>query len=242
MGFGALFYPWGLILQAMAIVHFIRRRPENYWFWIIIFGGGLGALIYMVVEVAPDLSLVLNQMQRLSRRRRMHQLEAIVVENTAIGNIEELADLYLEERQYARARTLYDKVLTSHKDSLDPFYRRGIACLELGDAAAAVADLDRVVSTDPRYDFNRAIGLLAHACALAGQHDRADTMFKSAVAVSTLSETYYNYATFLAGQKRTAEAREWAQRILANKTTIPRYLQRRERPWYRKAKTLIKKL
>jgi len=239
--FGAFFYPWGIVLQAMAIIHFIRRRPETFWLWIILFGGGLGALVYMVAEVLPDVNLLGGAVQRMSRRRRLRQLEAIVVENSAIGNVEELADLCLEERQFARARELYTKVLTSHPDSIDPRYRHGIACLELGDPAAALASLETVVARDPKYDFNRAVGLLAHACALAGQADRADSMFKSAVAVSTLSETYYNYATFLMRQERAAEAREWLTRILASKAALPRYLQRRERPWFRKAKALLKK-
>jgi hypothetical protein len=98
------------------------------------------------------------------------------------------------------------------------------------------------VGKEPKYDFNRAIGLLAHACALTGNTDRAEALFQKSVEVSTLSETYYNYASFLAGQKRTAEAREWAQRILAKKPTMPRYLRRLERPWFRKASGLIKKL
>ena len=34
-----LFYPWGLLLQAAAIIHFIRRRPDTYWLFIIIFLG-----------------------------------------------------------------------------------------------------------------------------------------------------------------------------------------------------------
>ena len=38
-----IFYPWGIILQGLAIFHFIRRRPDTYWLWIILFGGGLGA-------------------------------------------------------------------------------------------------------------------------------------------------------------------------------------------------------
>jgi len=60
--------------------------------------------------------------------------------------------------------------------------------------------------------------------------------------VSTLTETSLTYATFLASQNRKAEAREWAERILARKATMPRYLQRRERPWFRKAKALLKRL
>jgi len=35
-----LFYPYGIFLQLLAIVHFIRRRPDTYWLWIIIMGGG----------------------------------------------------------------------------------------------------------------------------------------------------------------------------------------------------------
>jgi hypothetical protein len=67
-------------------------------------------------------------------------------------------------------------------------------------------------------------------------------MFARAVGISTLSETYYNYATFLASQGRNGEAREWAQRILAKKPTMPGYLRRRERPWFRRANGLLKRL
>ena len=114
--------------------------------------------------------------------------------------------------------------------------------LGLDDFAAALIDLQLVVAKDPKYDFHRAIGLLAHAHGRAGDPDKADAFFKSATAISTLSETYYNYATYLAGRQQTAEAREWAERILAKKPTMPRYLRRRERPWFRKANALLKQL
>jgi hypothetical protein len=67
-------------------------------------------------------------------------------------------------------------------------------------------------------------------------------LFRQATEISTLSETYFNYAAFLASQNRPAEARDWAQRILAKKPTMPRYLQRRERPWFSKAGALLKRL
>lgn len=242
MGFVGLFYPWGLILQAAAIVHFVRRRPDTYWLWIIFIGGPIGALVYIVAEVIPDVDLLRGVLNRAAHRRRIHVLEAIVQENPAIGNLEELADLCLEEGQFARARQLYDTVIAAQPGSLDPCYRRGLAALALNDVTAALADFERVVSKDSRYDFNRAIGLLAHTCALAGQADRADALFKQATDVSTLSETYYNYALFLSSRQRASEAREWAKQILARKLTMPRYLQRRERPWFRKTKALLKRL
>lgn len=86
------------------------------------------------------------------------------------------------------------------------------------------------------------MALLAHACANAGQTAKAEQLFAHVSEVSTLSETCLNYAAFLASQNRKDEAREWAQRVLARKATMPRYLQRRERPWFGKAKALLKKL
>ena len=240
--FYSLLFPWGLIFQAIAIVHFIRRRPDTYWLWIILIGGGLGALVYIAVEVLPDAGLLRQSFKVFPRRRRIRELEAIILDNPSAGNLEELADLYLEEGKYARARNCYDKAISSRTDSPDPFYRRGVAEIELGDFPAAVSDLERVVSKEPKYDFYRAGGLLAHAYAKAGQAEKADALFRKTVQISTLSETYLNYANFLASQGRMAEAREWTQRILAKKPTLPGYLKRRERPWFRKAKGLLKQL
>jgi hypothetical protein len=112
----------------------------------------------------------------------------------------------------------------------------------MGDFAAALPDLERVVSQDPTYDFHRAAGLLAHAYANTGQPDKAEALFREVTKISTSSETYYNYACFLADQGRNAEAREWAQRILDKKPNMPGYLRRRERPWFRKASALLSRL
>jgi hypothetical protein len=241
MGFFGLLFPWGVILQVMALIHFLRRRPDNVWLWIIIFFGPLGAIVYMFMEVVPDLGLLRQSFEGFGRRKRIKQLEAVVLENPAAGNYEELADLLLDEGKFARARECYDKAITSRGDP-DPIYRRGIAEIQLGDFAAAVGDLEYVTARDSKYDFNRAIALLAHAYANTGEPEQAEALFKEATDRSTLSETYLNYAAFLAAQNRIPEARDWAQRVLARKATIPRYLQRRERPWFRKAAALLKKL
>ena len=123
-----------------------------------------------------------------------------------------------------------------------PFYRRAVAAIQMGDFAAAAAGPGAGgVGQDPTYDFHGAAGLLAHAYANTGQPDEAAALFQEVTKISTSSETYYNYACFLASQQRNAEAREWAQQILAKKPTMPGYLRRRERPWFRKARTALLK-
>ncbi|HEX9111992.1 MAG TPA: tetratricopeptide repeat protein [Terriglobales bacterium] len=240
--FSYLFYPWGLILQGLAIVHFIRRRPDNYWFFVILFLGPMGALVYLFVEALPDIGLVGQSFKVFPRRKRIRELEAAIRDNPSPGNYEELGDLYMDEGKLASARAAFDRAIAARADTPDPFYRRAVCAIQLGDGAAAVPDLERVVSKEPDYDFQRAAGLLAHAYAQAGQKERAETLFRKVTVTSTLSETYLNFADLLASEQRNAEAREWAQKVLDKKPTMPGYLRRRERPWFRRAKDVLKRV
>ena len=235
-------FGYGIILQALAIIHFIRRRPDTYWLWIIFIGGGLGALVYIAAEVVPDLGLLRQSLRVVSHRKRIRQLEVLILDNPSAGNLEELADLYLEQKKYAKAKECYDRAISSRTDSPDPFYRRALCELQLNDAASAAADLERVVRAVPNYDYQRAAGLLAYAWWKSGKPQEAEELFARVTETSTLSETQYNYASFLAEQGKTAEAREWTQRVLNKKPTMPRYLRRRERPWFRRAAALLKAL
>ena len=240
MPFGLFGY--GFILQAIAILHFIRRRPDTYWLWIIIFGQGIGALVYICVEVLPDAPLLVRGFQVFPRRSRIKRLQAIVMDNPSAGNYEELGALYLEDKKYAVAKQCYDKAISSRTDSPDPFYRRALCEIELKDHAAAESDLRRVYASHPNYDYQRAKGLLADALGRLGKDQEAEVLFANTLQTSTLSETMTNYADFLKSRGRNAEARDWAQRVLGKKHTLPTYLKRRERPWFRRAASLLKQL
>jgi hypothetical protein len=227
------------LIQVAAIIDFIRRRPNMYWLWIILVGGPPGAAIYLVMEVLPDHRLSTDTFRWYTRRKRIKHLEIVVLDNPAPGNYEELADLYSEEKKFDRARQCFDKAISSRTDMPNPFYGRAIVALHLNDFAAATADLEKVMSFDRKFDYQRASGLLAYCYSRTNQSEKAERLFRETLTSSTLSETQFNYAAFLASQGRFDEAREWAQRILNKKVTLPRYLRRKEGPWFRKAMGLL---
>jgi len=241
-GLSHLFYPWGFILQILAIVHFVRRRPENYWFFIIFFGGFLGAGIYIVAEVLPDLGLLRGVFQGFGRKSRIQIVETQLLDNPSAANYEELGELYKDQKEFAKAREAFTNAITARSDSVYTFYYRAQASLGLGDFAAAIPDLERVVGKDAKFDNYRAAGLLADAYAQTGQLERAGHFYADVSQFSTTTETLYNYACFLKLAGRREEAHEWVQKLLAKKRTLPRYMQRYERPWFRKGKTLLKEL
>ena len=176
------------------------------------------------------------------RRRRIRELEAAVLDNPSAGNYEELADLYMEEGNFSKARDCYDKAISSRTDSPDPFYRRGVCEIELGDFTAAVQDLERVVQKDLGYDFHRAKGLLAHAYANSGQPRRPKICFarqsRSPRFPKPITTTRY-FSRHRTGQPKPVNGR---RRSSPRKPTMPGYLRRRERPWFRKASAFLKRL
>lgn len=241
-GLSYLFYPWGFIVQILAIVHFVRRRPENYWFFIIFFGGFLGASVYIAAEVLPDMGLRRDVFQGFGRRSRIQKVETDILDNPSPANYEELGELYKDQGQYAKGREAFTKAIAARSDSIYTFYSRALCSLGLNDRGAAIPDLERVVASDQKFDYYRAAGLLADAYARTGEMERAEPPFAEVTQISTTLETLYNYASFLKTANRRDEAREWAQKLLAKKRTLPRYMQRRERPWFRKGKALLKEL
>jgi len=241
-GLSYLFYPWGFVVQILAIVHFIRRRPETYWLYIIFLGGFLGASAYIVAEVLPDMTLLRGVIQGFGRRSRVETLEAQILDNASAGNYEELGELYMEEKKYGNAREAFDRAIAARGDSPHTFYFRAMCLLAQNNYSEAIPDLERVVEGDRKFDYYRAAGLLADAYARTGEMDRSGLLFAEVTQYSTTPETLYNYANYLKLQNRREEAREWVHKLLAKKRTLPRYMGRIERPWFRKGKTLLKEL
>jgi hypothetical protein len=122
-----LFYPWGLLLQAAAVVHFIRRRPDTYWLYIILFLGPIGAIVYMFAEVVPDFGLLNQSFKGISRRKRIAALELMILDNPSVGNYEELGELFMEDGKLRQARNAFNQAIDARATSLDCFYRAGYA-------------------------------------------------------------------------------------------------------------------
>jgi hypothetical protein len=241
-GLGHLFYPWGFLVQGLAIVHFIRRRPENYWFYVIFFLGPPGAAVYILAEVLPDLGLLRGVFQGFGRRSRIQKVETDILDNPSPANYEELGELYKDQGEFAKGRDAFTHAIDSRGATPYTFYSRAQCSLGLNDLVGAIPDLERVVAADRKFDYYRAAGLLADAYARTGQLERADQLFAEVTQISTTPETLYNYASFLNAANRREESREWLQKLDAKKRTLPRYMQRRERPWFHKGKALLKEL
>jgi len=243
MGFiSHLFWPWGMFVQLAALVHFFRRRPEWYWFYVILIGGALGSVIYIFAEVVPDFDLARAGIQRYGRRSRIATAEATARENPSIANLEDLGELYWDQRRYANAREAFDRAIAIRADAPRTFYLRGQCEMQLRDFPAAVRDFEESVRGDAKMDGYRGELFLAQSYAAIDHNEDASARFADVVTRSSTPEILFSYADFLDAQNRIAEAREWLDQLEAKRKSSPRYVQRAERSWFRKGRALSKRL
>ena len=208
---------------------------------VILFLGPLGALVYLLVEALPDLGL-LRVLKVFPRRKRIRHARGSTP-TLRQGTTKNSVICIWKTASWCRRVTAFDRAIGARAIP----WTRSIA------AESARCNW----ATRPRrcltwsawlrqrcrhYDFYRAAGLLAHAYAQTGQKERAETLFREVTAKSVASETYLNFADLLASEGHIEEARAWARKVLEKKPAMPGYLRRRERPWFRSANKLLKRL
>ena len=241
--FSHLFWPWGFVVQIAALAHFFwRRRANPTWLWIIFIGGFVGAAAYLVVEVAAEADVLRSANERRARKGRISAVETRILDNPSIDNLEELGELYWDEKNYAKAREAFDRAIQTRSDAPRTFYRRGLCALEMGDAPAAVPDLEYAFRMEPKLDFHRGGMFLARAYAATGRDAEAAKVFAATMERTSTPEMLFSYAAFLCAQNKKDEAREWLERLDEKRRTSPRFAQRVDRPWFNRGKALLREL
>src|SRR5512146_3493745 len=102
-GFGYLPYGLGFLLTILAVIHWIRRRPDTYWLFVILLLPTIGPIIYLAVEALPDIRDP-DFFKVFPRRRRIRELEGIVTENPSAGPHAQNGQLYLDARNRQSTR------------------------------------------------------------------------------------------------------------------------------------------
>jgi len=86
----------------------VRRRPENYWFYIIFFGGFLGASVYIRGGSAAGPGLFVACFRGLGDGHAYKKVETDILDNPSVANYEELGELYKDQGRYEKARDAFN--------------------------------------------------------------------------------------------------------------------------------------
>ncbi len=219
--------PYGLVmLIAIGLaIHAYRTGRMSPWLWIILFLPGLGSLLYVILELGPEL-LSGRTAKRVKRDlvatvdpgRDYRTLAREVQIAPTVHNRLRLAEECLRLGRVQEAATLYEDSATG-LHAADPAVLGGLARARFGtgDLAGARAALDALRAENP--DWRPADVQLLYARILEGQGQTQEAL----AALRALATTYpgeearCRYAELLArtgdAQAARAEYREIVRRV-----------------------------
>lgn len=212
-----------VLVQVALIVHIVKTGRNTTWLWIVLMLPGAGSIAYLIVEVLPDL------MNGRSGRQVTRKVQSVVNPNRDINaasreyakantveNSMRLADEYLSQGVYDKAKTLYQKCLSGlYADDPELLYGLAQSQFGLDEFAGVVQTLDELKTKNPGY--RNADAHLIYARSLAGLErvDEAQHEFTALHSYFPGPAASFYYGLFLKSQGKVDEANDIFRQIQA---------------------------
>ncbi len=243
--------PYGVvvtILDVLLIVHAIKTGRFMPWFYVILFLPGIGAAIYVVVELIPEWTG--SHKARQARRQiatalnptgRYRQLVDDLNIVDTIANRSALAEECLKLGRFDEAKAQYDEILAKPLGD-EPLFMLGKARAEfgLGRAVEAAATLDELKRRWP--DYHSADGHLLYARALEGAQRTQEALhnYEGVARYFPGAEPRVRQAQLLRRLGRGGEAKEIAEDVVRSLRRSPAHVRRNQQSWLAQAEQLAR--
>jgi hypothetical protein len=188
-------------------IHAIRSGQQLYWVMILFFFPGLGSIVYFFAIYLPNSKLqhgarkaVSVAARTLDPGRDLREAQDAYAFTPTAQNQMRLASALLAAGNAEEAAATYEACLQGpFSGDLEIRYGAAQATFASGRAAAAVAHLQTIRSSDDKFRPEQISLLLAQALAAAGRQDEARTEFESALGRYNSFTVQAEFAIWAAG-------------------------------------------
>lgn len=236
------------VINIGLIVHAIKTGRFMPWFYVLLFLPGIGAAIYIVVELIPEWTgtrRARNARQRIGRTLnptgRYRQLTDELAMVDTISNRSALAEECLNLSRFDEALALYADIL--HKPLGDePVFMLGKAraLFGLGRMEETVACLEELKARWQNYTSFDGHLLYARALEGAGRNDEALEHYELVGRYFPGAEPRVRQAQLLKRLGHDAESRAIAEDVARGLQRAPSHVRRNQREWLSLAQQLAR--
>jgi hypothetical protein len=237
-----------IALLVVCVVHAIRRGNIFPWIYVILFLPGLGSLIYLCIEIIPELwrgrgaaRLRSGAAAALDPNKSFREAHRAAEMVGSVDAKRALAEQYAARGAYGDAVAVYrDAAQGQFKD--DPALLLGLARAQFlgGDAAGAEATLDALHASDPKLVSEDAHLIYARALEAQDKTDAALAEYRRLVPYFSGEEARARFALLLDRTGAHDEAREIATQVLRSLDGAPPRYQKAQREWGDIARRLLR--
>jgi hypothetical protein len=210
-----------LLLSIALAVHAVRTGQQLYWVWIILVFQPLGAIVYFVAIVLPDMmgGATARRVSRAAREtldptRVYREAKARYDDSPTVANAMRLAQAAASHNRYDEAEALYREAAQGiHADDPTLLLGHANALIELGRHSEALTVLDKLGQDEAQARSPQAALARARAYEALGRMSEASVDYEWASERLPGLEAISRYAAFLAHAGRKVEAKDLLQEI-----------------------------
>lgn len=229
-----------ILLDVTCLFHVQRTGRPDYWFYLILFTFGVGAVAYLLFEILPEwagsskAAKLRGQIgKRIDPEQHYRSLKEIALDAPSIRNRAKLAVECTALGKWEEADKLYTSCLDeSGGDDRDLLLGLAEAKLELGQPAQAVEALDRLQAAHPQFKSPPGHLLYARAMANLGDKEAANAEFEAVRSYFPGPEASCRFADWLADRGERAQASAIYKEAYARMERAPAHVRRLHNKWW----------
>lgn len=231
-----------LAFQIWMLVDAIRRQEWVWVIFMIIFPLLNAILYYFLVYRAQPSATQGFELPGTYKRHRIRELQAQIHHLDKAHHHAELGDVYFQQGKLTEAEQSYRAAI--ERDSSDPDFHAhlGQCLLRQGKVEQAAPLLERVARENPRHDYGHTLMAYAEALTKLGQKDAALEVWKSVLEHHSYARARVQLAQLHADRGEKDLAKKELTDFLADETHGVPFQKRRDKPWIKQAKTLLRQL
>jgi hypothetical protein len=221
------------------------RRKEWMWFFLMLVFPGLCTLWYFfsVYRSSPSVTLTQGfELPGAHDRRRIKELQAQIHHLDKAYHYSQLADIYFQQGKLAKAETCYRAALERDSSDLAPRAHLGQCLLRLKRPAEARPLLEGVIAENPKHDYGYTMMALAETLTALGETDAALNLWLQVKQGHTYPRAQVQLAEIYLAKNQPDLARAELQDVISDDLHAPAFQRKRDRVWFRRAKSLLRKI
>jgi hypothetical protein len=239
----SMFYIITIVLQAICVIHSIRKGTQQKWIWIIVFLPLVGALAYIFTEMFSkgDLQQVQSGVvHAINPGGIIKKLEERLRFADTFQNRILLADAYLQGGFTDKAIELYENSLVGNFSENEHVLMQ--LCLAYTSKGQYEKTIEAAKKVSKVPQFLRSSSHVAYAIALgkAGMPDASETEFRKMSGKFANYEARYHFGVMLKEHNRPDEARQIWQQMVDEKQHISGTEKKFHKQWIQAAQDALR--
>ena len=241
--FNPAFYTVTIILQAICVIHCVRKRNKTNWIYLIIFLPLIGCLVYLFSEVITKREIRNVQAgvgEVFSPSGSIKKLEERLRFSDTFNNRIALADAYFGAGQTQKAINLYEESLTGAFSENELGISRLVTAYYKEKRYEDVIRLAPKVCHLPQFNRSKAHVLYAASLGQTGQTAKAEEEFRKMNGRFGNFEARYYYALFLRQHNRYSDSEQVLRQVAEEIPQLSSAERRYNREWLNLSREALK--